>query len=175
VSTGDQQRWESEAARRPRVWWILSIAILVLVGGVALLYPWNRKTPDTTNITASSGRLTFETDGGASLTAVNRQAKPEVLYRVTLENAPLGSKLTLKCEWFTPSGNLAHQNCYQTPRIDKETWTTHDRYRFSPASPAGVWSVKLSLDDRELHSLPFQVRDGNGEAHAPEKMLHKNP
>ena len=175
MSTGDQQQWDREAAKGSSVRWIVPIAIVALLGGVSLLYPWNRKTADTTNIVALSGRLTFESDDGGSLAAVNRQAKPEVWYRVTLENAPLGSKLTLKCEWFTPSGNLAHLNRYQTPPIDKETWITHDRYRFSPASPAGVWSVKLSLDDREPHSLPFQVRNGNGEAHAAEKMPPKKP
>jgi hypothetical protein len=176
VSTGDQQTWDSESAERSRSRWIFLVVALILLGGAALVYFWNQQHPDTTNLTASSGRLTLEADDGGSLAVVDRQSKPEVWYRVVLENAPVGAKLTLKCDWITPSGNIAHQNRYQTHPIDKEVWPTHARYRFGPASPAGVWRVELSLDDRVLHSLTFRVQDGNAKAMNPaEKLPVKKP
>jgi hypothetical protein len=90
---------------------------------------------------------------------VDRQARPEIWYRVTLDHAPLGASLSLTCEWVAPDGSVAHRNRYQTRVIDKEPWPTHARHRFGPSSPTGRWTVRLVLDSRVLHSLTFKLED----------------
>jgi hypothetical protein len=114
---------------------------------------------DTTAVTASSGRLTLKEDDGGNLTVVERRQQPELWYRVLLDHAPVGNKLTLSCDWVDPQGNVAHQNHYETRTIDRPVWPTHTRYHVTANAPTGSWTVRLSLDGRVLHSLKFELRD----------------
>ena len=75
---------------------------------------------------------------------------------------PVGSVLTLTCEWIAPDGRILHRNHYQTRPIEHPDWPTHARCRFGPDAPLGTWRVRLLLDGRPLHELAFEVRDGDG-------------
>ncbi len=93
------------------------------------------------------------------MTSIDRTAKPEIWFRVTLENAPVGKTLTLDCDWIDPAGNVVHQNHYSTKEIDRPRWPTHAHYQFGPASPLGKWVVKLSHEGNMLKMLTFDVTD----------------
>ena len=103
--------------------------------------------------------MTLETNSGRkTLTVVDSQQNPEVFYRVTLQDAPVGKKLSLGCDWINPNGEISHQNSYQTKQINKEVWPTYCRYQFNPSSPVGKWHVEMYLGDRSLSKTEFTVK-----------------
>jgi hypothetical protein len=137
------------------------IAGLILLAGVGVaVYLYSRPSPSLEGITASAGRLTLEKDDGADLKWIDRKSGPELWYRVTLRDVPLGIQLDLQCDWIDPAGTVVHRNRYQTRTIDKAVWPTHAKCRIRPDAPTGTWTVKLSLEGRVLHSTTFEVRDG---------------
>jgi hypothetical protein len=133
--------------------------IVALVAAGYVIYRMASKPPATASVTASSGRLTRDSDDGGHLAAVSRRERPEVWYRVTLAGAPVGAQLDLICDWSDPAGRVAHRNRYRTRVIDRPAWPTHARYRLGPGSPTGTWTVRLGLDGRVLHATSFEVRD----------------
>jgi hypothetical protein len=145
---------------RPR-WgcWAALAAVLLAVAGAVAWYYFGHKDPALAAVTASGSRLTLEKDEG-NLKAVDRRKKPEVWFRVTLENAPVGKELALTCECVDPAGRVAQRNRYRTREITRTPWPTHARYRLGADAPPGKWTVRLLLDGRELRSQTFEVRDG---------------
>ncbi len=75
---------------------------------------------------------------GATLPQVDRQTNPELSYEVTLSNAPVNRKLSLSCTWQIPTGEIIHENHYQTKRIKTATWNTRCRNQLDPTSPTGT-------------------------------------
>jgi hypothetical protein len=155
--------WADEGHRSRWGRWIaLAVLLLVVGGGLAWFY-FDRKDPALAAVHASAGRLTLEKDDGTDLKAIDRKEKPEVWFRVTLEDAPVGRKLDLLCEWVDPAGRVTHRNRYQTQEITRATWETHARHRLGADAPVGRWTVRLLLDGRELRTQTFEVRDGGKE------------
>lgn len=141
---------------------MLSLAVLLALS-VAVGVWWlaeARRQERLDAVTADAGRLTLAEDEGGDLRTVDSRAAPDVYFRVDLRQAPLGERLTLRCEWIAPDGRIAHQNRYTTRQIDKTPWPTHAHYRFGPAAPRGTWTVRLWLDERELCARTFEVADG---------------
>jgi hypothetical protein len=159
VSSYDPLKPDDEGQPQSCFLWAGVVLVICLAAGTYAVYRLAQKPPDTTAVTASSGRLTLQDDDGGNLTVVDLRQKPELWYRVTLEDAPVGSKLALSCDWIDPNGNVAHHNHYQTREIDRTVWPTHARYQLTPNSPTGTWTVKLSLDGRVLHAMTFELRN----------------
>lgn len=113
---------------------------------------------DVDQVKATAGRLTLPDDNGDHRTMFLRNEQPEIWYRVTLDDVPLGQSLELECEWTDANGKSAHRNRYRTKPMTHSPWNTHARYRLSPAAAAGSWQVRLLLDDRTLHRLQFEVK-----------------
>jgi hypothetical protein len=134
--------------------------VLLAVGGGILWYYFHQKAEAEKAVTAAEGRLTLQKDDGGSLKSFDRKDSPEVWFRVTLENAPLGRELALSCEWLDPTGKVAHRSRFRTKEITHTPWPTHARYRLSADAPLGTWTVRLLLAGRELRSQTFEVRDG---------------
>ncbi|MBF2084252.1 MAG: hypothetical protein IGS16_06575 [Thermoleptolyngbya sp. C42_A2020_037] len=109
-------------------------------------------------VTAVQDRLTLTQDDGSNLTVVNRQQSPEVVYRVTLEQAPVGDRLTLSCSWTDPTGVIVKQNRYETKQITTPVWNTYCRMPLGSGTTAGTWTVEMFLGDRPLESAQFQVQ-----------------
>ena len=80
----------------------------LLAVGLALAACARQAPPDFSLVSAQQSRLTLEKDDGATLAAVDRERSPDLYYRVTLENAPLGTQLDLSCDWIDPAGRVAH-------------------------------------------------------------------
>jgi hypothetical protein len=136
-----------------------AVVVVLVVGGICTWYYVKSRAEEMNAVTASSGRVTLEKDNGDSLETIGRKEEPEIWYRVTLENAPIGRELALTCEWIDPSGRVAQRNQYQTKEITRTPWPTHARYRLRPDAPLGSWTVRLLLDGRELRTRTFMVRD----------------
>lgn len=153
------RRREALEAQQRRNRWIVGGVAVVLVGAIAAttVFFQNRQQA-LANITASQSRVTLASDNGGNLGTIERQGNSEVFYRVTLQNAPVGEKLDLKCDWIDPSGQVVHQNRYSTQQINKTVWPTYCRYKLGSAAPAGTWKVQMATGDRVLSSTTFTVK-----------------
>ncbi|MGD1806543.1 hypothetical protein ACP6PL_14040 [Dapis sp. BLCC M126] len=156
------QRREALEAQQKRNKLITVGVVSGLVVVIAASFLWFQTQRQTLkNIYANPGQsqLTLETNSGKkTLTVVDSQQNPEVFYRVTLQDAPVGKKLSLGCDWINPNGEISHQNSYQTKQINKEVWPTYCRYQFNPSSPVGKWQVKMYLGDRSISKTEFTVK-----------------
>lgn len=147
-----------EAQQRRRRWIAIGV-VVVLVGAIAITtaYIQHRQQVYSRIITYQS-RITLAQDNGENLRAIDRQTNPQVYYRVTLNNALVGEKLSLTCDWIDPSDRVAHQNRYSTRKIDKSVWTIYCYYWFNQGAATGNWKVQMSLGNRILRSNSFLVQ-----------------
>jgi hypothetical protein len=143
--------------RRNRGIAIASTVVVISAIAIGVLFNQNRQQQNA-QVVATEDRIALSKKGGDSLTQVNRQINPRIYYQVTLKNAPIGSQLSLQCNWTNPSGDIVHQGKYQTRMIDKPVWNTNCFYDLGSASPAGNWEVRMSLDGRAIGSESFVVK-----------------
>jgi hypothetical protein len=128
-------------------------AILLLVVGTSIF--WQNRSASIAKVTTSQDRITLAQDSGENLTTVDRGA--EIAYRVTLNDAPVGEKLNLACNWLDPAGKIAHTNNYETKNITTPVWNTQCRYQLPTSAATGKWQVQIRLGDRVLQQSPFDV------------------
>lgn len=156
------RRREVLAVQQKRQKWIIGGIVAGLVVAIAAGTIWfQSQQKGVNNIYANSeqSHLTINTDSGTKmLNAIERQQNPEVFYRVILQDAPVGKKLSLGCNWINPNGDITHQNRYETKEISKEVWPTYCRYQFNPDLPVGSWRVEMYLGDRLLSQTKFTVK-----------------
>jgi hypothetical protein len=153
------ERKKALAIQQRRNRWIgLGVATVLIIGlsSTFLLNQNYQKKLESVGVYQS--RITLGEDKGENLAVIERQNNPEVYYRVTLKEAPIGDKLNLKCDWIAPSGQIAHENNYETRQINTNVWQTHCRYQMGLASPPGRWQVQMSLGDRILGKNSFVVK-----------------
>lgn len=153
------QRREALAQQQRRNRWIAGGVAAVAVGAIAItgfFIQQNRQASDRVSI--QQNRITAVQDDGGNLTVIPRKNNPEIFYRVTLKDAPLGKKLSLSCDWIDPSGQVVKQNRYQTREIDKSIWNTQCRYQIGTAAATGNWQVKMLIENRAIGSTSFEVK-----------------
>ena len=153
------QRREALAQQQRRNRWIAGGLAAAAAGAIAITgfyIQQNRQAIDRVSI--QQNRITSVQDDGGNLTVISRQKTPEIFYRTTLKDAPLGKKLSLSCDWIDPSGQVVKQNRYQTREIDKPIWNTQCRYQIGTAAATGNWQVKMFLENRAIGSASFQVK-----------------
>jgi hypothetical protein len=153
------QRREALAQQQRRNRWIAGGLAAAAAGAIALTgfyIQQNRQAIDRVSI--QQNRITSVQDDGGNLTVISRQNNPEIFYRTTLKDAPIGKKLSLSCDWIDPSGQVVKQNHYQTRQIDKPIWNTHCRYQIGRAAATGNWQVKMFVESRAIGSASFQVK-----------------
>jgi hypothetical protein len=151
------QRREVLAAQQRRRRNITIVMVAVLVMTIAAGTFWSQQNQQRlANVSAQPGRITLAQDSSGSLTTVTRPA--EVVYYVTLQNAPIGKKLSLSCNWTTLGDQLLKQNRYQTQEITTSVWNTRCRNLIDSAAPAGPWKVTMFLGDRPISETTFEVK-----------------
>ncbi len=153
------QRREALAQQQRRNRWIAGGLAAAAAGAIAItgLYiQQNRQAIDRVSI--QQNRITSVQDDGGNLTVISRQNNPEIFYRTTLKDAPIGKKLSLSCDWIDPSGQVVKQNRYQTREIDKPIWNTQCRYQIGTAAATGNWQVKMFVESRPIGSASFEVK-----------------
>lgn len=136
--------------------WIGVAVVLVAAAVVALLW-WQQQQTTLAQVTAVQDRITLAQDNGGNLTVVDAQ-QGELFYRVTLNQAPVGRRLSLQCDWTNPAGVVVRQNRYETREITTPVWTTYCRLPLGSETTMGTWQVEMRLDNRVLNSTQFQVR-----------------
>lgn len=153
------RRREALAVQQRRHRWIAGgviAGVVVAIAGTTVFIQQNQQAIQ--NVSTTQSQITLTQDGSSPLTEVNPQASPLIYYRVTLKDAPIGKKLSLSCDWIDPSGQVVHQNRWETKTINKSVWPTHCRYQFSPAAAPGNWKVQMSVGERTLGTTSFTVK-----------------
>lgn len=136
--------------------------LLIGLGGVALtalvagLVWFQAQRSGLDRVASVQDRITLAQDAGA-LTVVDRQLGGELFYRVTLNEAPVGDRLALSCDWINPGGQIVRQNRYETQKITSPVWNTYCRHDLAAMEP-GRWTVQMSLGERMLDRAEFVVR-----------------
>ncbi|MFB2972678.1 DUF3859 domain-containing protein [Aerosakkonema sp. BLCC-F183] len=153
------RRREALSAQQQRNRWIyggVAAAAIVAIASTGFFIQQNQQA--IARVSAQQDRITFAQDNGGNFATINRQSNPEVFYRVTLKDAPIGQKLSLACDWISPSGQVVKQNRYQTRQIDKSVWNTYCRNQLGTAAPTGTWKVQMSLSGRPISDASFEVK-----------------
>ncbi|MFM7406185.1 MAG: cell division protein FtsA [Cuspidothrix sp.] len=73
-------------------------AVILTVGG--FFFVNQRQNSLLTNISVQQDKITLADN--RNLQTIDRQSNPEIFYRVTLKDAPIGQKLSLTCNWIDP-------------------------------------------------------------------------
>ena len=153
------QRREALKVQQRRNRWIgggvAAALALVLIGG-AMFRQQQQQTLG--NVTVGGSRITLAQDDGGAIETVSRQGNGELFYRVTLNRAPVGERLSLSCKWSDPTGQIVHENRYQTKEISSPTWNTVCRHNIGSAAPIGNWQVQAFIGDRLLSRGNFVVK-----------------
>lgn len=154
-----QGRDQVAAQRRQqrRLLVLVGIGLSLVVAGVGAI-GWQRvqgvRRVAAVQDVLQVGEVAVATAGGA----IDRASNPELRYKVVLDPAPQGRKLSLGCDWIAPNGQVLHQNRYETQTINKPVWSTYCRYSPGTSAIAGVWTVEMRLGDRVLESEQFEVK-----------------
>ncbi|MCU0543752.1 MAG: DUF3859 domain-containing protein [Oscillatoriaceae cyanobacterium Prado104] len=147
-------------ARQQRFRWIVGV-VAVVVGAIPIaltgFYIYQNEQA-IERVFSQQNRITLVQDNGDNLTVISRQNNPEIFYRVTLKDAPIGKKLSLSCDWIDPKGQVVKQNRYQTREINTTIWNTYCRQRIGNVAAAGNWQVKMFLKNRTIGTASFEVQ-----------------
>jgi hypothetical protein len=128
-------------------------AVAIMFVGTSLFF--QNQTDKLSKITASQDRVTL-VQNDESLATISKGS--DIVYRVTLNDAPIDQKLNLTCNWLNPQGQITHTNRYDTKNITTAVWNTQCRYQMPASAATGAWKVQILVGDRLLKQAPFEVR-----------------
>ncbi|MEQ9355942.1 DUF3859 domain-containing protein [Coleofasciculus chthonoplastes] len=150
------RRRQALAVQQRRNRWIGIGVGVAIVGAIAAstVFIVNRQRAIAT-VSVSQSCMTSNPQTCEPISDFNRQ---EIVYRVTLQDTPVGQKLSLQCDWINPNGQIVHQNRYQTNKIDREVWSTYCRHTLGSTATLGDWQVQMRLGDRALDQKSFTVK-----------------
>jgi hypothetical protein len=152
-------RREALAIQQKRDRWIISGFVgLIFFSVIGFVVITQNQQQMTARVMAQRDRVTLAQDNGGNLSTIRRQNSGEIFYRITLSDAPVGQRLSLSCNWIDPSGEIVHQNRYQTKEITTPIWNTFCRHQLGSEMPVGTWKVEAFLGDRRLSDATFEVK-----------------
>jgi hypothetical protein len=106
-----KQALEVQQSRNKLIGFVVATSVIIGIGLTVFFH--QQKSSLLANISAQQDKITL-TSNNENLKNISRQANSELVYRVTLKNAPIGKKLNLSCNWIDPNGQVVKQNQYQT-------------------------------------------------------------
>jgi hypothetical protein len=152
------QRREALANQQKRNRLIIAGIVVVLIAAIATTTIFSQRHQEAiAQVSVAASRVTVGQDNNNIPTQIDPKSNPQVFYRVTLEDAPVGSRLSLSCDWIDPTGQVVHQSRYQTKAIDRQVWNTYCYHSLSPNAATGTWEVRMMLEGRSLSSQRFVV------------------
>jgi len=152
-------RREALAVQQKRDRWMMGGFVgLIALSVIGFLVFSQNQQQMTARVMAQRDRVTLNQDNGGNLSTIRRQNGGEIFYRITLSDAPVGQRLSLSCNWIDPSGQIVHQNRYQTKEITTPIWNTFCRHQLGSEMPVGTWKVEAFLGDRRLSDATFNVK-----------------
>ncbi|MEA5617602.1 DUF3859 domain-containing protein [Cronbergia sp. UHCC 0137] len=140
--------------RRNRLIVLGVVGTIIIALGFTIFFN-QQKTSQLANVSTQQDRITLASDNGENLKTISRPS--EIFYRVTLENAPIGNKLSLSCNWIDSSGTIVKQNNYQTRPITTSVWDTRCRHTINSDAKVGNWQVQMFLENRKISDEGFRV------------------
>lgn len=99
----------------------LGVAGSVIIAIGLTVFFHQQKSYLLANVSAQQDKITLKSND-ENIKNISRQANSELVYRVTLKDAPIGKKLNLSCDWIDPNGQVVKQNNYQTSEIKTSVW-----------------------------------------------------
>jgi hypothetical protein len=135
----------------------LGVAAAVIMAIGLTVFFHQQKSSLLANVSAQQDKITLKSNN-ENLKNISRQANSELVYRVTLKDAPIGKKLNFSCDWIDPNGQVVKQNNYQTREIKTSVWDTFCRYSINPTTPVGNWQVQMLLEGRKISEATFVVQ-----------------
>jgi len=152
------QRREALANRQKRNRLIVAGVVIALVGAIATTTIVSQRHQQAiAQVAIVASRITVGQQDSSHPAPIDPTNNPQVFYRVTLKDAPVGSRLSLSCDWIAPSGQVVHQSRYQTKAIDREVWNTYCYHSLSANAATGTWEIRMMLAGRSLGSQRFVV------------------
>ncbi|MDZ8052841.1 MAG: DUF3859 domain-containing protein [Aulosira sp. ZfuVER01] len=152
-----RRRQALKVQERRNRWIISGVVAAVVVAIASTVFFMQQNNSLISRVSTQQDRITLVQDSG-NLNSISRQNSPEVFYRVTLKDAPVGKKLSLSCNWIDPNGQIVKQNRYQTRDINTSIWDTYCRYTIGATAPVGNWQVQMFLEDRQISDQRFEVK-----------------
>ncbi|MEH2264584.1 DUF3859 domain-containing protein [Nostoc sp.] len=152
------RRQALEVQQRRNRWIASGVVALLIILSASTIFFIGQQNSALSRVSAQQDRITLVQNTGGDLKTISRQTNPEVFYRVTLKDAPLGKKLALSCNWVDPSGQIVKQNKYQTREINTSVWDTQCRYTINPAATVGNWQVQMFVEGRQISDETFEVK-----------------
>ncbi|MFN6562590.1 MAG: DUF3859 domain-containing protein [Nostoc sp. ChiSLP01] len=151
-------RRQALSAQQSQNRWITSgVVALLAVVSASTIFVIQQHNSALARVSAQQDRISLPQNNRGNLNIISRQTNPEVFYRVTLKDAPLGKKLALSCNWIGPNGQIVKQNSYQTREINTSVWNTQCRHTINSAATVGKWQVQMFLEGRQISDETFQV------------------
>ena len=148
-----------EKKRNNLITMVVIFGFLIVIATTFFWFKIQRQALNNIYVNPGQSKLTLQTNSGTEiLNVIDSQKNPEVFYRVILQDAPIGKKLSLGCNWINSNGEISHQNSYQTKEINRGVWPTSCKYKFNPSLPMGSWQVEMYLGDRSLSKTEFIVK-----------------
>lgn len=135
----------------------LGVAAAVIIAIGLTVFFHQQKSYLLANVSAQQDKITLKSND-ENIKNISRQANSELVYRVTLKDAPIGKKLHLSCDWIDPNGQVVKQNNYQTSEIKTSVWDTFCRYAINSSTAAGNWQVQMFLEGRKISQATFVVQ-----------------
>ena len=152
-----QRRDATLQQQRRRNSWLICLFVVASLIGAAAVHQVLDQRAALSRVRAQSQRITSE-QGGDSIKVVSLRSPPELMFRVTLAEAPVGRRVPLACDWVAPGGAIVKHNRFQTRVITTPIWESHCRLAFNSSLPAGSWSVRMRQGDRVISTQQFDVR-----------------
>ncbi|MEH2201835.1 DUF3859 domain-containing protein [Nostoc sp.] len=152
------RRQALEVQQRRNRWIASGVVALLIILSASTIFFIGQQNSVLSRVSAQQDRITLVQNTGGDLKTISRQTNPEVFYRVTLKDAPLGKKLALSCNWIDPSGQIVKQNKYQTREINTSVWDTQCRYTINQAATIGNWQVQMFVEGRQISDETFEVK-----------------
>ncbi|MBD2520008.1 DUF3859 domain-containing protein [Nostoc sp. FACHB-973] len=151
------RRQALEVQQRQNRWITSGVVALLAVVSASTIFVMHQHSSALSHVSAQQDRITLAQNNSGNLETISRQTNPEVFYRVTLKDTPLGKKLALSCNWTDPNGQIVKQNSYQTREINTSVWNTQCRHTINSAATIGKWQVQMFLEGRQISDETFQV------------------
>jgi hypothetical protein len=152
------QRRQALQQQQRRNRWLLGAGaaiVLATIGGGLFIQQQQQQKVNRVGVQQAQISLSADVNDGR---AVARTTQPAVHYRVTLNDAPVGEKLSLSCDWIDPSNQVVHQNRYETKTITTPVWATQCRHQIGASAPTGQWQVRMSIGQRSIGNTTFEVK-----------------
>ncbi len=128
--------------------------VIIAMGG--FFFVNQQRSSLLANVSVQQDKITLADN--RTLPTIDSQSNPELFYRITLKDAPIGKKLSLTCNWIDPSGQIVKQNNYQTREIKTSIWDTYCRYTINSTANVGNWKVETLLEGRKISEETFIVK-----------------